>query len=468
MSGIGTSRPVGRRSPTRGPTRPALDPGRPPASRGPSSTTAPRASPPASPRPGSSPDSQGRAVPLQLQRVHARACSRRSRCAASPVNVNYRYLEDELVYLLDNSDAEALLFHGALGDRVAKVARPGPDAEGAGSRSTTARRTQDCAVRVRGAARRPTSRCRAIERSRRRPLHPLHRRHHRHAQGRDVAQRGPLRRRSPTRAYALVGRGAARRARRRPARSPAQSSTPARRPRAPARVAADARHRRVHQLVPGAAPGRRRSSRSSRPQLRRRTSCGRRSQRERVTQMAIVGDAFAQADGARARRGRGRRRRRTTSRRSALIISSGVMWTAEVKQALMARGQLHLPRLARLERRRRLRRARSACPAPEPTTAKFSIGDAARRCSPRTAARSSPAPARSGCSRSAGHIPLGYYKDAEQVGGDVPRRSTASAGRSRATSRRSRPTARSRCSAAARSSSTPAARRSSPKRSRRR
>jgi acyl-CoA synthetase (AMP-forming)/AMP-acid ligase II len=36
-------------------------------------------------------------------------------------NVNYRYLEDELVYLLDNSDAEALLFHGALGDRVAKI-----------------------------------------------------------------------------------------------------------------------------------------------------------------------------------------------------------------------------------------------------------------------------------------------------------------------------------------------------------
>jgi 3-oxocholest-4-en-26-oate---CoA ligase len=38
-----------------------------------------------------------------------------------PVNVNYRYLEDELVYLLDNSDAEVLLFHGSLGDQVAKV-----------------------------------------------------------------------------------------------------------------------------------------------------------------------------------------------------------------------------------------------------------------------------------------------------------------------------------------------------------
>jgi fatty-acyl-CoA synthase len=38
-----------------------------------------------------------------------------------PVNVNYRYLEDELVYLLDNSDAEVLLFHGSLGEQVAKI-----------------------------------------------------------------------------------------------------------------------------------------------------------------------------------------------------------------------------------------------------------------------------------------------------------------------------------------------------------
>jgi len=28
-----------------------------------------------------------------------------------PINVNYRYLDDELLYLLDNSDAEALVFH---------------------------------------------------------------------------------------------------------------------------------------------------------------------------------------------------------------------------------------------------------------------------------------------------------------------------------------------------------------------
>jgi acyl-CoA synthetase (AMP-forming)/AMP-acid ligase II len=40
---------------------------------------------------------------------------------AVPVNVNYRYLADELHYLLDNSDAEALVFHGALAERVQAV-----------------------------------------------------------------------------------------------------------------------------------------------------------------------------------------------------------------------------------------------------------------------------------------------------------------------------------------------------------
>jgi len=38
-----------------------------------------------------------------------------------PINVNYRYLDDELHYLLDNADVEALVFHTSLGDRVARV-----------------------------------------------------------------------------------------------------------------------------------------------------------------------------------------------------------------------------------------------------------------------------------------------------------------------------------------------------------
>jgi len=40
---------------------------------------------------------------------------------AVPVNVNFRYLADELTYLLDNADAEVVVYHGALADRVAAV-----------------------------------------------------------------------------------------------------------------------------------------------------------------------------------------------------------------------------------------------------------------------------------------------------------------------------------------------------------
>ncbi len=43
-----------------------------------------------------------------------------------PINVNYRYLDDELAYLIDNADMEALVFHSSLGDRVAKVRARAP------------------------------------------------------------------------------------------------------------------------------------------------------------------------------------------------------------------------------------------------------------------------------------------------------------------------------------------------------
>ncbi len=41
---------------------------------------------------------------------------------AVPVNVNYRYLADEIVYVLDNADAEVLVFHGAMSERVSAAA----------------------------------------------------------------------------------------------------------------------------------------------------------------------------------------------------------------------------------------------------------------------------------------------------------------------------------------------------------
>jgi fatty-acyl-CoA synthase len=38
-----------------------------------------------------------------------------------PVNTNYRYTDDELVYLWDNSDAEAVVFHGTFTERVERI-----------------------------------------------------------------------------------------------------------------------------------------------------------------------------------------------------------------------------------------------------------------------------------------------------------------------------------------------------------
>ena len=38
-----------------------------------------------------------------------------------PVNVNYRYKEEELVYLLDNSDAEAIFFQGCYADQITSI-----------------------------------------------------------------------------------------------------------------------------------------------------------------------------------------------------------------------------------------------------------------------------------------------------------------------------------------------------------
>ena len=40
---------------------------------------------------------------------------------ATPVNVNYRYLDSELAYLLENSDSEAVVYHSSLAAQVDKV-----------------------------------------------------------------------------------------------------------------------------------------------------------------------------------------------------------------------------------------------------------------------------------------------------------------------------------------------------------
>ncbi len=50
----------------------------------------------------------------EYQEAHHGICKLRG----CPVNVNYRYREEELIYLLDNSDAQALIFQAAYIDRI--------------------------------------------------------------------------------------------------------------------------------------------------------------------------------------------------------------------------------------------------------------------------------------------------------------------------------------------------------------
>jgi len=38
-----------------------------------------------------------------------------------PVNTNYRYADDELVYLWDNADAVAVVFHGTFTERIERI-----------------------------------------------------------------------------------------------------------------------------------------------------------------------------------------------------------------------------------------------------------------------------------------------------------------------------------------------------------
>lgn len=110
-----------------------------------------------------------------------------------PVNVNYRYVEDELVYLYRDADLAALVFDAEFDERVAAAA----------PRAQKLRHLVRVGTPAGG---RPGSGCRGVRRRRggrgsrarfrapigRRPVHHLHRWHHGLAQGRDVAPGGPL------------------------------------------------------------------------------------------------------------------------------------------------------------------------------------------------------------------------------------------------------------------------------------
>ena len=114
------------------------------------------------------------------------------KAAFVPVNTNYRYTADELLYLWDNADAGAVVFHGTFA--VDHRADQGPVAEGAdvavGRRRHGRLPRLGRLVRVGRDERRRSGRA-GVGTQRRRPQLPLHRRHDRDAEGRDVAPGRP-------------------------------------------------------------------------------------------------------------------------------------------------------------------------------------------------------------------------------------------------------------------------------------
>jgi fatty-acyl-CoA synthase len=324
-----------------------------------------------------------------------------------PVNVNYRYLEDELVYLLDNSDAEVLLFHGSLGDRVAKVRDRAPkvklwvQVDDGSPRQEFAVAYEDLI-----AENEPMER---IERSGD-DYYFLY------TGGTTGMPKGVMWRNEDLygvlaeAAYALVGATLPERSEDAGAIATATVEKMGPRIHLPASplmhgtgafssfqsmflggtiVTLEGRHFDPHELW-------------------------RVVERERVTQMAIVGDAFAKpmVKALEEAEANGTPYDATSVQ---LIISSGVIWSAEVKQALMARAQCFC--LDSLGSSEGVGFANSmSAPGSEQPTAKFTIGAEAKVLK-EDGAEVEPGTDDIGLLALGGHLPTGYYKDEEKSAG---------------------------------------------------
>jgi fatty-acyl-CoA synthase len=321
-----------------------------------------------------------------------------------PVNVNYRYLEDELVYLLDNSDAEALLFHGSLGDQVAKIRDRAPgvklwiQVDDGSPRQVWAEQYEDLLARHD-----PMER---IERSGD-DLYFLY------TGGTTGMPKGVMWRNEDL--FGVLGDGAY------PLVGLARPDTMAE-VGTVAKSLVDAGANRVHLPASPLMHGTGAFTSFQALFLGSAvvTLVGRHfnadelwetGQRERVTQMAIVGDAFAKPM-LRALEAAEAKGTPYDVSSLELIISSGVMWSSEVKHGLMQRGRFIC--YDSLGSSEGVGFAGSiSAPGSEQKTAKFSIGAHTKVFDDRgveVVAGSGEV----GRLAVGGNIPLGYYKDEEK------------------------------------------------------
>ena len=318
-----------------------------------------------------------------------------------PVNVNYRYLEDELVYLLDNSDAEVLLFHGSLGEHVAKVRDRAPkvklwiQVDDGSARQEFAAQYEELI-----AGHEPMDR---IDRSGD-DLYFLY------TGGTTGMPKGVMWRSEDL--FGVLGDGGY------PLAGLARPDTMAEvGPIAKAQI--DAGANRVHlpasPLMHGTGAFTTFQSLFLGASIV--TLVGRHFdphelwetvQREHVTQMAIVGDAFAKPMLRALEEAEAKGTPYDVSSLQ-LIISSGVMWSAEVKHGLMQRGNFICYDSLGSSEGVGFAGSISASGA-EHKTAKFSIGAEARVFDDR-GVEVEPGSGEVGRLAVGGHIPVGYYKD---------------------------------------------------------
>jgi len=321
--------------------------------------------------------------------------------------VNYRYLEEELVYLLTNSDTEILLFHGSLGEHVAKVA----------ARVPTLRafiQVDDGSPLIDGALRYED----LIS-----SHDPLPREAHSgddlyilYTGGTTGMPKGVMWRNqdlyeslvpSVLGLFGVTAPQAPEDFGRVAGEVAAAGRTPVHLPASPL-MHGTGFMSSLQALCAGGTVVTLESRSFDAHELWRAV------EHEHVTQMAIVGDAFGKPMVRALEEGEEDNAPYDLSSLG-LVISSGVMWTAEVKQALMARGGfLCLDSLGSSEGVGFAQQI--SAPGAEATTAKFSIGthtkvltEEGREVEPGSDER--------GLLALGGPIPLGYYKDPEKSAG---------------------------------------------------